>query len=104
MTALILSYLPTFNKIEAQKMLRSTAIVVTALLCVTAAVLALIGGIVFLAFTGHGTDALTNYFNLAQLAGLVYAIGKIKSVERQTNGNLSKLTDAAIKSPPVDVP
>jgi len=83
-------------------MLMRPAVLVTALICATAAVLALIGGIVFLAFTGHGTDALTNYFNLAQLAGLVYAIGKIKSVERQTNGTQSKMVDAIIKSPPVD--
>lgn len=53
-------------------------------------------GLVVLAITGHSTDPLTQFFSAANFGGLIYAIARIRAVEKNTNGAISKKDDALI--------
>lgn len=78
-------------------MIRHPGVAIVALLCATVTVCAALSGIVFLAYTGNGTEAVGGL--VLGLVGLV--LGKLGAVQRQTNGHMTRVLDAALP-PPAD--
>lgn len=107
MTTLVTPYpavprvLPTSG--EWRAMFTRPAVLITAIICMTVVVLSALGGTVYLAANGHGTEAILSLVGALNLGGIVAIWQKVRSVEANTNGTMTKLTDAAIKSPPVEL-
>jgi hypothetical protein len=78
-------------------------VVIAAIITFGIITVSLVLGLVYLAGTGHSTEAITSFFGAGNIGALLYLAARLRSIEQQTNGTQSKLLDAALKSPPVDV-
>lgn len=76
-------------------MLQRPAVLITAMLCVTWVLTALVSGIVYLAATGKGTEALIG----AVVAPLVGALVAVLTRTRHTADQVQELRQAVINSP-----
>ena len=65
-----------------------------AIVCATFVLLGALGGIVYLAYAGKGTEAVGAL--LLGVLGLV--LGQLQKIKHQTNGTTSRLLDAALPS------
>jgi len=82
-------------------MLQSRAVLVTAIICGTVALLGLLGIVGWLIYAGRDTAAILALVN-ALVSAAIYAKlrdvdHKAGRVEQQINGNTSRLMDAALK-------
>jgi len=83
---------------ELGNMLRNPWVACVAMVCATLIILGAVGGIVFLAYNGRGTEAI----GALVLGVLGLVLGRIRAVQQQTNGHMTRVLDAALPPNPAE--
>jgi len=79
-------------------MLRSPGVAITAIVCGTLVVLGALAGVVYLAATDHGTEAIGALLLGPVVILLGVILGHVKSIKAATNGTNTRLLDSVLSS------
>ncbi len=90
------------SRLELRLMLRTPAVLVSAMLCVTVVILAFVAAMTFLLYKGKSTEALAVGVVIPIVGVLVHTSTKVATLVKQTNGTQSKMVDAIIAAPSQD--
>lgn len=78
--------LPTRTEVR-EAMTRSTSVLITMIVCVTAVVLATLGALVYLAVTGKSAEVLVAAVVGPLVGALVSLVSRVKAVEKAVDAN-----------------
>lgn len=85
-----------------REMLRSPAVLIVMIICSTVLTLGLLGAIVWLTATEHGTEAIFTLITLFAVPVLGAMWANLTTMNQRLNGHTTRLMDAALKDKPKD--